>query len=120
MSVKSSISEFFKIDELKDNFVKLLEAKFELKKLEILEKLEGMLSGIIVKLALAIFLVMVFIFLNILLAVGLNYLTATTWAGYAIMAGVYLVIWVILNSKKKTLEEAVKLKIREAIEESGV
>jgi hypothetical protein len=37
MSIKSSISDYFKIDELKENLIKLIEAKFELKKLEVQE-----------------------------------------------------------------------------------
>jgi uncharacterized membrane protein YqjE len=120
MNIKSSISDYFKIDELKENILKLIEAKFELKKLEIQEKLEGILAGVIVKLALGLFLVMFFIFLNMLLAIGINYLTNTIWAGYAILAAIYLITFLILNTKKDAFEKTVREKIAEAFEKGGV
>ena len=58
MSIKSSISDYFKIDELKENLIKLIEAKFELKKLEVQEKIEGLISDIVVKIVMAAFLVL--------------------------------------------------------------
>ena len=79
--------------KLKENLVKLIEAKFELKKLEVQEKIEGLISGLVVKMAMAVFLVMVFILLNILMAIGINYLTNTIWAGYAILIAIYLILW---------------------------
>jgi hypothetical protein len=44
MELKEKILGYLKLDELKDNFLKLIEAKFELKKLEIQEKLESKLA----------------------------------------------------------------------------
>lgn len=120
MSLKSSIGDFFKFDELKDNFIKLIEAKFELKKLEIQEKVEDVASRLIVKLLLGLFLAMVFIFLNVLLAIGINYLTHTIWAGYAILALIYMILWFIFNTKKSDIEKTIKEKIREGIEKSGI
>ncbi len=120
MSIKSSISDYFKIDELKENLIKLIEAKFELKKLEVQEKIEGLISGIVVKVLMAVFLVMVFLLLNMLLAVGINYLTNTIWAGYAILMAFYLILWVIFNSQKAKVEAIIKTKVGEALDEVGV
>ncbi len=120
MSIKSSISDYFKIDELKENLIKLIEAKFELKKLEVQEKIEGLISGIVVKVVMAVFLVMVFLLLNMLLAVGINYLTNTIWAGYAILMAIYLILWVIFNSQKAKVEAIIKTKVGEALDEVGV
>lgn len=120
MGLKSSISDYFKLDELKDNLLNLIEAKFELKKLDIQEKIEGLVSGILVKIVMGIFLVMVFFFLNILLAVGLNYLTKTSWAGYAILTGLYLVLWLIFKTQKPKVEEIIKRKIGETLDENGI
>ena len=120
MSIKSSISDYFKIDELKENLIKLIEAKFELKKLEVQEKLEGLISGIVVKVVMAVFLFMGFLFLNILLAIGINYLTNTSYAGYAILVAVYLILWFIFNTQKAKLEAVVKAKVAEALDEVGV
>lgn len=120
MGLKSSMSDYFKLDELKDNLLNLIEAKFELKKLDIQEKIEGLVSGILVKIVMGIFLVMVFFFLNILLAVGLNYLTKTSWAGYAILTGLYLVLWLIFKTQKPKVEEIIKRKIGETLDENGI
>lgn len=120
MSIKSSISDYFKIDELKDNLVKLIEAKFELKKLEVQEKIEGLISGLVVKIVMGVFLVMVFFFLNILLAVGINYFTETIWAGYAILIAIYLILWFVFNTQKTKVEAIIKQKVGEALDESGV
>ena len=120
MSIKSSISDYFKIDELKENLIKLIEAKFELKKLEVQEKIEGLISGIVVKVVMAVFLFMGFLFLNILLAIGINYLTNTSYAGYAILVAVYLILWYIFNTQKAKVEAIIKNKVAEALDEVGV
>lgn len=120
MSIKSSISDYFKIDELKDNLVKLIEAKFELKKLEVQEKIEGLISGIAVKIVMGVFLVMVFMLLNLLLAATINHFTHTFWAGYVILIAVYLILWWVLKTQKAKVETIIKTKVGEALDEVGV
>jgi hypothetical protein len=120
MSIKSSISDYFKIDELKENLIKLIEAKFELKKLEVQEKIEGLISGIVVKIVMAAFLVLVFVLLNILLAETINHLTHTFWAGYVILISVYLIFWLIFKTQKAKVEVIIKAKVGETLDEAGV
>jgi uncharacterized membrane protein YqjE len=120
MSIKSSISDYFKIDELKDNLVKLIEAKFELKKLEVQEKIEGLISGIAVKIVMGVFMVMVLMLLNILLAATINHFTHTFWAGYVILIAVYLILWWVFKTQKAKVEAIIKTKIGEALDELGV
>lgn len=120
MSIKSSISDYFKIDELKDNLVKLIEAKFELKKLEVQEKIEGLISGIAVKIVMGVFLVMVFMLLNLLLAATINHFTHTFWAGYVILIAVYLILWWVFKTQKAKVETIIKTKIGETLDEVGV
>jgi phage shock protein PspC (stress-responsive transcriptional regulator) len=120
MSIKSSISDYFKIDELKDNLVKLIEAKFELKKLEVQEKIEGLISGIAVKIVMGVFLVMVFMLLNLLLATTINHFTHTFWAGYVILIAVYLILWWVFKTQKAKVETIIKTKVGEALDEVGV
>lgn len=120
MSIKSSISDYFKIDELKDNLVKLIEAKFELKKLEVQEKIEGLISGIAVKIVMGVFLVMVFMLLNLLLAATINHFTHTFWAGYVILIAVYLILWWVFKTQKAKVETIIKTKVGEALDEVGV
>ena len=66
--MKTSISDFLKIDELKDNLLKLAESKFELKKLELLAKVEKLLAKIVMNVLVAIFVFIIFLLLNILAA----------------------------------------------------
>ncbi len=119
MSLKSSISDFFKFDELKDNFIKLIEAKFELKKLEIQEKLENLITDLIVKIAVGIFLFMAFIMGNILLAVGLNILLDSSWYGFGIVFVMYLIISFIVFINRNALLDQVRKKVNEKVQSSG-
>jgi uncharacterized membrane protein YqjE len=119
MSIKSSISDYFKIDELKENLIKLIEAKFELKKLEVQEKIEGLISDIVVKIVMAVFLVLAFVLLNILLAETINHLTNKFWAGYVILIVVYLILWLIFKTQKAKVEVIIKAKVGETLDEGG-
>jgi uncharacterized membrane protein YqjE len=120
MSIKSSIADYLKIDELKDNFLKLIEAKFELKKLEVQEKFENVLTDLIVAVVLGIAIFVVFIFINILIAIGLNLLLKSTWMGYAIVLFFYVFGAVILNNNKQWIREIVRKKVDEKIKETGI
>lgn len=119
MSIKSSISEFFKFDELKDNFIRLIEAKFELKKLEVQEKVENLITDLIVKIAVGIFLFMAFIMGNILLAVGLNILLDSSWYGFGIVFVMYLIISFIVFINRNALLDQVRKKVNEKVQSSG-
>lgn len=119
MSLKSSIGDFFRFDELKDNFIKLIEAKFELKKLEIQEKLENLITDLIVKIAVGISLFMAFIMGNILLAVGLNILLDSNWYGFGIVFVMYLIISFIVFINRNALLDQVRKKVNEKVQSSG-
>lgn len=120
MSLKSSISDFFKFDELKDNFIKLIEAKFELKKLEIQEKFENLITDLIVKISVGIFLFIAFIMANILLSVVLNILLESSWYGFAIVFIIYLTISLIVYLNRDALLHQVQKKVTEHIHKSGL
>lgn len=119
MSLKSSIGDFFRFDELKDNFIKLIEAKFELKKLEIQEKVENLITDLIVKIAVGISLFMAFIMGNILLAVGLNILLDSNWYGFGIVFVMYLIITFIVFINRNALLDQVRKKVNEKVQSSG-
>lgn len=116
MGLKSKLSEYFNFGELKDNLIRLVEAKFELKKLEIQEKLEGLAAGFIVKLVSFLVMFAIVIFASVLIAVLLNQWIGSTWAGYAIMLGVYILIFVILTVKEDQVEDLIVKVIRKEIE----
>lgn len=120
MSIKSSISDFLKVDELKLNLLTLLEAKFELKKLEVQGKLEGILADVVVKLLIGVFVFLAFIMLNVLIAIGINQLSETIWLGYLILLVIYSSIATFFYFKKDIIKETVIAKIEEGIESAGI
>ena len=115
MSLKSSIAEYLKIDELKENVIKLFEAKLELKKLEFQEKVEDWMSELMVKLILALFFFIIFILLNVFLALVINFYTKTIWIGFTTIIGFYLIIWIVFKSQKQKITAAVGQKVKETM-----
>jgi uncharacterized membrane protein YqjE len=115
MSLKSSIAEYLKIDEIKENFIKLIEAKFELKKLEFQEKAENWISELMVKLILALFLFIIFILLNVFLALVINFYTNSIWIGFTTLMGFYLIMWGVLKSQKQKIKDAVGQRVKESM-----
>lgn len=116
MSLKSKISEVFKIDELKDNFLELIEAKFELKKLELLEKIESAFTDLGYTLVLAFMGMMAAILFVILLAVGINIVFDSQWYGFAIMFALFLIPLLILILKKEPIKKQILVKIQEEVD----
>jgi uncharacterized membrane protein YqjE len=117
MSLKSSISYFLKFDELKETLLKLVESKVELKKLELLAKVEKLLAKIILHILIAIFLFIIFLLLNILAAAVINYYMKSYWMGYAIITGLYVVLFGIFQFFKPKVSEFIAAKIADLIVE---
>ena len=86
------MSDFLKIGELKENLIKLIEAKFELTKLNVQDKIEGIVVKVAYALITFILGIVVIIFLSILIALGLNHLIGSSWLGFLIMFGFYILI----------------------------
>lgn len=104
MGLKDSVSKFLRIEEIKYAIIGLVEAKLELKKLEVQEKLGTHLTNFIFGLIALILGLIILIFLSILIAVGLNYWLESVWYGYAIVGAVYvilLIIWLTNEVKVK-------------------
>ncbi len=112
------MSDFLKIGELKENLVKLIEAKFELTKLNVQDKIEG----IAVKAAYAfitfILGIVVIIFLSILLALGLNHLIGSYWLGFLVMFGFYVIILAIFIFAKDAVQSAIKKGVEGIVDEN--
>jgi uncharacterized membrane protein YqjE len=117
MNLKDDISDFLKIGELRENIIKLIEAKFELTKLGIQDKIESIAVKVVYALITFILGIVVLIFLSILIAIGLNNLIKSSWAGYLIMLVFYIVILAIfIFAKEKVLFE-IKEKVEEVVDE---
>lgn len=117
MNLKDDMSDFLKIGELRENIVKLIEAKFELAKLGVQDKIESIAVKAVHALVTFILGIVVLIFLSILIAVGLNILLKNSWAGFLIMFAVYLIILAVFIFAKDAVISSIKKKIEELVDE---
>ncbi len=112
------MADLLKINEFRDNIVKLIEAKFELTKLGFQEKIEGIAGQAIYALVLFILSITVIIFLSILMAVGLNIWLKSAWLGYLIILLIYVGILVIFIFAKDKVQTKIKEQIQKMIDEN--
>lgn len=112
------MSDFLKISELRENIIKLIEAKFELTKLGIQDKIEGIVVKVIHALLTFILGIVVLIFLSILIAVGLNMLLHSSWAGFLIMFGLNLIVLAFFIFAKDAVVTGIKKKVEEVVDEN--
>jgi amino acid transporter len=117
MNLKDDMSDFLKIGELRENIIKLIEAKFELTKLGIQDKIESIAVKAVHALVTFILGIVVLIFLSILISVGLNILLKSSWAGFLIMFAVYLIILAIFIFAKDAVISSIKKKVEEVVDE---
>jgi amino acid transporter len=117
MNLKDDMSDFLKIGELRENIVKLIEAKFELAKLGVQDKIESIAVKAVHALVTFILGIVVLIFLSILIAVGLNILLNSSWAGFLIMFAVYLIILATFIFAKDAVISSIKKKVEEVVDE---
>jgi uncharacterized membrane protein YqjE len=117
MSLKNDIMDYLKINELRENIVKLIEAKFELTKIEIQEKIEGLVSQLIHSILTMFLVFMVFIFICILVAVGINQWLDSSYWGFVIITGVYLLLLLIWILNKSFIQKNIQKTIEKVIDE---
>ena len=118
MNLKDDMSDFLKIGELRENIVKLIEAKFELTKLGVQDKIESIAVKAVYALVTFILGIVVLIFLSILIAVGFNILLKSSWAGFLIMFAVYLIILAVFIFAKDAVISSIKKKVEEIVDEN--
>ncbi len=118
MNIKESISDYLKIGELKDNLMQVIEAKIDLKKLDIQEKIEDKIAPLITNLIIGVFVFIAFVMLNIILAVLLNGALESTWIGYAIVFLIYSLLALLIYVNREKVEVSIKNKISEEIDKA--
>ncbi len=111
------MSDFLRIGELKENLVRLIEAKFELGKISIQEKLESIAVQILYALFLFILSFLVFILLNLLLVHSINHLTGSLYWGYIILILIYASLLAICIYQKNEILLFIRKKVEKAIDE---
>ena len=112
------MADFLKIGELKDNLVKLIEAKFELTKLNVQDKIEGVVVKAAHALITFILGVIVLIFLSILLALGMSYLLESSWLGFLIVFAFYAMLLAVFVLAKISVLQIIKKKVAEIVDEN--
>jgi uncharacterized membrane protein YqjE len=112
------MADLLKINEFRDNIVKLIEAKFELTKLGFQEKIEGIAVQAIYALLLFILSITVIIFLSILIAVGLNIWLKSAWLGYLIIFLIYVAILAAFIFAKDKVQTKIKEQIQGIVDEN--
>ncbi len=117
MSLKSSVMEFLKIDELKENLLKLLEAKFELKKLEIIDQAKPKIA----KIVFGLILFFLGLITYIMVFSGLAYfLGARLWdspaLGFLAMGFLHLILLAIFYINSIHIKNKISEKINQKID----
>lgn len=110
MGLKQNLNDLLHIGQIKDNVIELIEAKIQLKKLEVQEKAEEGIAGLIYAILLAAGAFLCMLFILILIAYFLNLWLGEPW-GYVIMLGFSIVALLILKNQK----ESIKAKIKDEI-----
>lgn len=117
MNIKGEIEKYLRLGELKDTFIQLIEAKFELKKLEVQEQIERLVVELIFALVAAFFVLIILILLSVLAGEGLNQLFGSSWLGYATICSIYLLLLVFWLSQRITVKRAIKRKVEKIVDE---
>ncbi|WP_337043192.1 phage holin family protein [Emticicia sp. 17c] len=112
------MADLLKINEFRDNVVKLIEAKFELIKLGFQEKIEGVAVQAIYTLLLFILSITVIIFLSILVAIGLNIWLKSAWLGFFIIFLLYLSLLVLFIFAKDKVQNKIKEQVQEIVDKN--
>lgn len=103
--IKETILKFLKIDSLVDNLSGYMDARIQLLKIEIREEVAKVLSKGLVHLVIAFFVFLFLIFLSIGIANYLNDSLGDSFSGYWIVAGFYLLLFILLIVFRKDIDK---------------
>lgn len=111
MNIKENITD------LRDNVIKLIEAKFELGKLEIQDKIEWVAVKVFYGLLMAFLGLMALIFINIIIAIFINDLLNSQYWGYVICLLLDVLFLLILNFRKEKIQSGIKHTVEKLVDE---
>lgn len=103
---------FVQIEELGDNIRELVNVKLDTAKLSVAEKSSKVLSNLIAGAIVGVILILVVIFFGIALAYFLAGFVGSTWAGFLIVSGIYLLAALVILALK---EKMVRMPIMNSI-----
>jgi hypothetical protein len=87
---------FAKVEELADTIKEYVNTRIEAAKLSAAEKSSAVIANVVAGLIVVAFFMLFVLFCSIALAFGLGEWIGKTWAGFLIMAGLYLLIGIIV------------------------
>ncbi len=116
MGLTNKLSELLKVGEIKDMVIRLVEAKFELKKLEIQEKLEQMAADAVYWALFLILGAVASVFILILAAWGFNQWLGEPW-GYVIILAMALLVMGIMYGASDRVKQQIKEGIQKRMDE---
>ncbi|MGL4631683.1 MAG: phage holin family protein [Leadbetterella sp.] len=119
MSFLSGVSDFLKLDELKANFIRLIEAKFELKKLEIKDQLKEPIAKLVYTLVAVLLAVVLYVFFGIGMSLFLNNLLDSVWLGFLIWTGIQAFLFFMFILQKHSITNRIKTRIEPHIDAIG-
>lgn len=87
---------FAKVEELADNIKEYVNTRIDAVKLNAAERSSSIIANIVAGLIVLAVFMLFFLFCSIALAFGLGGLIGKTWAGFLIVAGLYLIIGIVV------------------------
>ena len=99
----SEQSSFFK--DIKENILDYINAKLKLYKVEASEKVAKVMALLYSSIIIALFGFLLLFFISLGVGFFLSELLDSSIAGFAIVSGIYLVVLLIVVSKKQTIEK---------------
>jgi len=112
-NIKDSIFKFFKIDNLITNFSGYIESRISLFKMEMQEDVARVLAKSLVYAAMMFFAFLFLVFFSIGLAQYINHFFADSFAGYWIVAGIYLVLFLLFLILQKPIHAKIEKNFNE-------
>ena len=108
--LRDSIAKFFKVDSLISNLTGYVETRIELLKVEAKEELAKGLSSLLVYVLMVFVFALVVVFVSVGVALGIA-ASIGGFAAFAIVAGFYLVVGIILMASRERLIRNLEKKI---------
>lgn len=113
--LKDTLLKFFKLDGLIDNLTGYVEARIELMKLELKEDLAHGLARMVFMLTVTVIMALFVLLISVAAAFKLSE-TLGNFAGFSIVAGVYLVLALGLIAMRKPITESLEKKLAERMQ----
>ncbi|HZX74292.1 MAG TPA: phage holin family protein [Cyclobacteriaceae bacterium] len=112
-NIKETIFKFLKIDNLIANFSGYIESRISLFKIEMQEDIARVLAKSLVYVAIMLFALLFLIFFSIGFAQYLNYFFSAAYAGFWIVSGIYLMIFLVCFILRDPIHKSIERNFNE-------